>query len=170
MAYLSGEGVPVNPARGVFWLRQAAREGYSDAQDLLGDLYQHQGNYAQAVKWYRAAAAAGNPRGEYYLGEAYASGKGVRKAERQALSWFHKAAIGGDAHAQALRGVQYMIGQAVPRNPELAYAWVAVASRSAQHFRFTRKVCDAIARQLTPVQLKEARRLARQWTAGHSMH
>jgi TPR repeat protein len=54
---------------------------------------------AQAVAWYRKAAAQGNVNAQYNLGVMYAQGRGVAKDKAQAVDWFRKAADQGDASA-----------------------------------------------------------------------
>jgi hypothetical protein len=62
-AYVGGQGVPMNPAKGMEWLRKSADQGYAGAEVTLGALYQ-QGfkdlpgspDPHQAAKWFRKAA------------------------------------------------------------------------------------------------------------------
>jgi TPR repeat protein len=58
-------------------------------------------DYAQAVKWYRQAAAQKDPRAERNLGLMYLSGRGVPLDEPQGVAWLEKAAAQGDALAKA---------------------------------------------------------------------
>jgi hypothetical protein len=143
--------------------------GYTNAQDLLGDLDQQQGHYARAVKWYRQAAAAGNPHGEYYLGEAYQTGEGAPQSSREGLAWFHKAAIAGDPPAQLLLGVQYMTGRVLAKNIERGYAWVAISAASAQPPPHARQVRHLIATHMTAAQLTQANRWVSAWRVGHDI-
>ena len=46
----------------------------------------------EAVRWYRAAAAGGNPEAENNLGLMYRSGRGVEKNKAEAAKWHARAA------------------------------------------------------------------------------
>ena len=74
--------MPQDYAEAVKWYRLAADQGYADAQNNLGVMYdQGQGvpqNYAEAVKWYRLAADQGDAAAQYNLGVMY--DKGQRRA------------------------------------------------------------------------------------------
>ncbi len=49
-------------------------------------------NYAEAVKWYRAAAEQGDATAQYNLGNMYLAGQGTEKDYVQAYVWFTLAA------------------------------------------------------------------------------
>ena len=57
----------------------AANAGYSLAQVDVGNEYAMRGNVEEAVRWWRLAAAQGNPRGLYNLSVSYKEGKGAQK-------------------------------------------------------------------------------------------
>ena len=87
----------VTLAQAVQWWRLAARQGSSQAAYNLGFLYSQesggtygggnadaaaapdcvQQDFAEALKWYQEAAAAGNAGAEYNLGVMYEQGDGV---------------------------------------------------------------------------------------------
>jgi len=52
-------------------------------------------DYAQAMRWYRAAADQGDQNAPYQIGALYARGLGVAKDCAAAKSWFDKAEAGG---------------------------------------------------------------------------
>jgi TPR repeat protein len=70
------------------------------------ELYE-QGNYTEAVKWWRKAAEKGNAKAQYNLGWCYANGQGVPQNYTEAVKWWRKAAEQGDASAQYNLGVCY---------------------------------------------------------------
>ena len=70
----------------------------------------------------------------------------------------------GDASAQFNLGVMYARGRGVPQDYVQAHKWVNLAaSRATSDDRKSTKTRDAIAAQMTPEQVAEAQRLAREW-------
>ena len=57
-------------------------------------------NYAEAVRWYRKAAAQGNAYAQYYLGLCYQKGQGVEIDVPRAYAWFQLAADHGHEDAK----------------------------------------------------------------------
>jgi|GEM_PF-1472592 len=80
--------------------RKSAQAGHAPAQARLGDILDTAEEDAEAVEWYRKAAAQGDAAGEYGLGQMYAKGEGVAKDLDQARSYTLKAA--GKNHAPAM--------------------------------------------------------------------
>jgi TPR repeat protein len=62
-------------------------------------------DYAEAAKWYRLAADAGNTAAQRSLGYLYGSGKGVPQDYAEAQKWFQKASSRGDADAGLVSAV-----------------------------------------------------------------
>ena len=77
------------------WYRQAAEQGYTDAQFNLGNMYAKGRGVKQddveAVKWYRQAAEQGDAPAQFILGFSYLLGKGVQLNKSLAKEWFGKA-------------------------------------------------------------------------------
>ena len=73
----------------------------------------------------------------------------------------------GDAHAQWHLGVMYRNGRGVPQDYVEAHKWYNLgASRvSAENQKIFAEARDAVAQLMTPQQLAEAQRLAREWLA-----
>jgi uncharacterized protein len=72
--------------------RKAAEQGYAPAQVRLAAILDKAEQDAEAVEWYRKAAAQGSAAGEYGLGSMYFSGEGVKKDLEQARSYILRAA------------------------------------------------------------------------------
>ena len=68
-------------------------------ENELGALSASQGNYADAIKHFRQAAAAGNGAAMHNLGVYYHEGLGVERNLATAAQWFLKGAELGDADA-----------------------------------------------------------------------
>jgi len=78
-----------------------------------------------------------------------------------ALTEFRPVAQQGDADAQFILGVMYSKGQGVPQDDVQAHMWLSLAA--AQSKESYRKSRDILAEQMTPAQIAEAQRLAREW-------
>ena len=83
-------------------------------------------NNAQAVDWYRKAAAQGNVRAENTLGELYFSGK-FETDYTQAALWSRKAAEQGSASSEFRLGLLYERGNGVPQDFVQAREWFGKA-------------------------------------------
>jgi len=103
-------------------------------------LYQHarymritsQQNIQNNKKFFFAlrAAKAGNPKAQFDLAVMYATGRGVRKNEREAFHWFHKSARAGNIEAKYYMGISFEQGRGVRANPYLARYWFKQAVKS----------------------------------------
>jgi len=98
-----GDGVTMDAREAARKCRNAAEQGYDDAQFHLGVCYSTGNgvveNLAEAVKWYRKAAEQGNDMARFLLGACYAEGFCIAKDPEAAVKWFRTAA-GGDARGQ----------------------------------------------------------------------
>jgi uncharacterized protein len=118
-------------------------------------------NDQQAVYWFRKSAERGNLKSQVSMGISYNQGRGVPQDYSQAAFWFRKAAERGNALAQNSLGVLYGKGQGVPKDLVAAYMWFSLAANGGS--KPAPKNRDIIAKRLTPQQLAEAQRLAREW-------
>ena len=82
-----------------------------------------------------------------------------------ALRIFKVHAALGDAYAQNNLGLVYGNGQGVPQDYVRAYMWFGLAA--AQGDERARKNRNIVAEQLTPDQIIEAQKLAREWMEKH---
>ena len=145
--------------------RSLAEQGNTDAQYALGVLYDKgQGlpqNYQQMMKWYRLAAEQGQAMAQSKLGLMYSQGKGVPQNDAKAAKWTRRAAEQGHTVSQSALGIMYYVGEGVPQDSVLAHMWLNLAVSKGQEEVV--ELRDAIATILTPQQLAEAQRLAREW-------
>jgi uncharacterized protein len=109
----------------------------------------------------RDGAERGDPFGQYFLGLFYWEGKGVPQDYIEAVKWFRKAADQGFPAAQYMLGAIYGLGQGVPLDFVRAHMWLNLSG--AQGNQDATEVRDTIAKQMTPAQIAEAQRLAREW-------
>ncbi len=78
-----------------------------------------------------------------------------------ALKEWRPLAEQGDALAQYNLGVMYFMGRGVPQDDVQARMWLNLAA--AQGHEPARKYRDRLAEVMTPAQVAEAQRLAREW-------
>ena len=135
------------------------------AQNNLGALYENgrgvQQDYAKARQLYEQAAAQGYAEAQYNLGNMYSRGPGVPQDFVQARQWFEKAAAQGYAKAQYNLGVLYDNGMGVPQDSLQAHKWYNLAGANGEETGA--KDRDRLARNMTPAQIAEAQKLAREW-------
>ena len=78
-----------------------------------------------------------------------------------ALKEFRPLVDQGDPLAQATLGLMYAEGQGVPQDYVLAHMWMNLAA--AKGVKEAVKNRDFLEKRMTPAQLAEAQRLAREW-------
>ena len=136
------------------------------AQYYLGVLYNTgrgvPQDYAEAVRWFRKAAAQGNARAQNYLGLLYRKGEGVPQDYSEAVEWYRRAAEQGNAKAQNNLGNTYRKGEGVAQDYVLAHMWFNLAA--AQGDRKARSNRYGVAKLMTPIEIAEAQRLALEFT------
>jgi TPR repeat protein len=96
----------------------------------------------------------------------YYKGDGVEKDSHEARKWWTLAAQQGYARAQYALGLMYAAGLDVSQDYVTAHKWWTLAA--AQGDEDARKARDEVAQLMTPDQITEAQRLAREWQARHS--
>ena len=155
--------------RGVFVLGLAlVLPGPMLAADLeTGGAAYDRGDYATALEEFRPLAEQGDADAQFHLGLMYDFGEGVPQDRTEAAKWFHLAAEQGHAPAQSFLGLLYLWGgEGVTQNYVLAHMWSSLAAARLRPSELHDKAAhnrDSVATQMTPEQLAEAQRLAREW-------
>ena len=153
-------------------MKPLAENGNGNAQTNLGFMYfSGQGvgkNYTEAVKWYRRAAEQGHATAQFNLGLMYANGQGVPQDYNESLNWYRRAAEQGYATAQFNLGVMYKAGKGVPKDYVMAHLWFNLAAwrfpeSKSKDREDAETLRDLVASKMTPAQIAEAQRLAREW-------
>jgi len=104
--------------------RASAAAGDVVAQFSLGAmLYYGADNTAQAIEWFRKAAAQGFESAEFQMGQLYDFGFGVAQDDREALAWYRKAAEHGSAAGLRAVGDFYRKGRSVETDAAEAVRW-----------------------------------------------
>jgi TPR repeat protein len=118
-------------------------------------------DYAKARQWYEQAATQGVAQAQFNLGELYLDGKGVPQDYGQAQQWYEQAAAQGYAVAQLRLGLLYAHGRGVPQDYVQAHKWYNLAGANGD--KDASEIRYLLAKQMTPAQIDEAQRLAREW-------
>ena len=165
------------------WYRRAAEQGHADAQSRLGTYYMNgrgvPKDYEEAVKWWHKAAEQGDAGSMFALGNmSYECGGEVDRScgigfvphtpeYAEAAKWYRLAAERGHIRAQLSIGAMYAEGLGVPQDYALAHMWFNLAAAQAgQGTRYKDvavKARDTAAAKMSPGQIAEAQRLAREW-------
>lgn len=115
-------------------LLRAAQDQDASAMLLCGLAYEWgvgvAKNEADAVHWYRAAAAAGNSVAMLNLGTMYAEGRGFPKNATTAASWFRDAANAGNAQGMVYYGAMLANGKGVAKDEAAAAIWFQKAAEA----------------------------------------
>ena len=141
-----------------------AEGGMAAAQYKLGLMYENgrgvPKDLAMAETWYSRAAEQGYSSAAYNLGFVYYSHNDISGTTQ----WWSRAAQDGDEQAMFSLGFIFAEGDRAPRDPVQAHMWYDLAaahgSADAAHRR------DQLARQMSAIDLAEARRRAHAWEAG----
>jgi TPR repeat protein len=146
-----------------------AEQGDAEAQYELGLIYLNGDDvpqdYAEALRWFVLAAQQGHAWSQWNLGLMYANGRGVPQDYAEAVRWYRLSAEQGDAWSQVYLGDMYANGQDYVH----AHMWYNLAATldwlGARRATASR---DAVEDRMTPQQIAEAQKLARDWFAAHS--
>ena len=91
--------------------------------------------------------------------------------EAEAVRWFRLAAEQGHADAQFALAVGFAEGLGASQDDVQAYLWYTVAYvtyRAGEEREMAVEYRDVVAERMTPEQIAEAQRLAREWDAAYS--
>jgi uncharacterized protein len=155
-------------------LRPFVEQGAPEAQKALGDMYvSGQGvpkNEVEGAKWIRRAAEQGYANAQTALGALYGMGRGVPQDLTQSAIWYRRAAQQGHIPAQLKLGLMLYEGSGIPKDYVSAYMWFNLAAANSTGDSFDRKaaadaarVRDLIAGLMTPFEIAEGQKLARNW-------
>ena len=170
--YRTGEGVvPQDGSMAVAWYRRAANQTedklYSDrAAYQIAEMY-HKGegvfqDFAEAESWWQQLADRGDAWSQYALGVMYDNGERWPMGDAEAVVWYRRSADQGFVPAQYILGVKYDKGEGVTQDYIKAHMWFNLAS-SKGHEQ-ARESRNFVQSRMTPAQVAEAQRKAREWT------
>jgi len=121
------------------------------------------GDYDTALKEFRLLAEQGDTSAQNNLGLMYGNGQGVPQDYQEAVRWFRLAAEQGFALAKNNLGAMYIDGKGVSTDYIQAYLWMTLAAE--QGFGPAKELLETLQKKMTPDQIAEAQRLAREWKA-----
>jgi len=146
-------------------LRSDAEQGTAEDQYNLGVRYEGgmvvPQDYQEAARWYRLSAIQGYPDAQYKLCELSNRGQGVPQDYQEALRWCGLAADQGHGRAMFTLGVHYHTARGVSKDLVRAHMWYNLAAANGYDGGKTWR--DRLADKMTPAQITEAQKLAREW-------
>jgi len=119
------------------------------------------GDFPTALRLFRSLADQGNVVAQQRVGLMYESGQSVRRDYAEAVKWYRRAADQGSASAQWLLASMYEVGSGVPQDYVQAYMWCNLSA--AQGFQLAKYRRAELERLMTPAQIAQAQKLAREW-------
>ena len=145
--------------------RVLAGKGDADAQFKVGLMYYlGQGvvrDYPEALGWFKQAARQNNPYSQYNVGYMYEKGEGTPQDHGEAAHFYRLAAARGNQLAQYTLGYLYEKGQGVPQDEIQALMWYNLAATQGE--AKAKAARDRVTVWMTPEQIAEAQRLAREF-------
>ena len=122
IALALGTGTP-SVAQGKTAVLLAQAVSAQEANKRGDDAYDRK-DYAEAMRWYREAAAQGYALGQANIGYLYSKGLGVPPNDKEAVFWYRLAAGQGQREAQYNLGLRYEGGRGVPKDIGQARYWI----------------------------------------------
>ena len=122
-------------------------------------------NFQKAFKWVSLPAEKGDVKAQFFLACMYEEGQGVTQDYAQAVKWYSLAAEQGDTMAQCNLGHLYAEGKAGNQNFIQAHKWFNIAK--AKEDEDGRKFKEILEKLMTPDQIAEAQKLAKEWMERH---
>lgn len=100
--YLNGVGVAQDVDEAKRWYRKSARQREPRAMFSLGQIAHEEGNFEEALEWFRSAKELGHARSTYWIAKLYWRGRGVAEDRRAAEALIQEAASQKDPEARRL--------------------------------------------------------------------
>jgi TPR repeat protein len=143
-----------------------AEQGNASIQYKLGLMYEEgkgvEKDLAMALQWLQRAAEQNFSKAQLLIGRKYYTGAGVPRDLTKAAEWYRLAAEQNDAEAQYILGIMYELGQGVPQDFVLAYQFFLLSAAQGHTAATTSR--GEMDTKLSPEQVAEGQRLAREWS------
>ena len=109
------------------WSLAGANPSWAQDKEALDICLNSEREPVVRVEACRTAAEQGLASAHLYLGNMYASGRGVPQDDAEAVKWYRLATEQGLASAQAELGYMYASGRGVPQDYAEAVKWYRLA-------------------------------------------
>ena len=118
-------------------------------------------DYEEAARLYRLGAKKGYVVAQSNLAAMYYYGRGVRQDVREAFRLTTLAAEQNFGLAQRMLGIMYTDGTGIPQDNVQAHKWLNLSA--AQGDKDAGILREWLAEKMTPDQIAEPQKLAREW-------
>ena len=170
---LSGKGTNIDASQSINWLQKAADQGHKKAATRLGIIY-YKGdgvpsNPERAFELFKRVAST-EVLAQYYMGEAYADGRGITRDYYAAIDWYQKSDSNGYKRAGGkIINLEEEIKMQERRNTRLAREQnesnLAKEEERARQARIEKEALDAEASKLARLQVAERKRQQKEQAA-----
>jgi TPR repeat protein len=161
-----GKGTTIDAQQAVNWLQKAVNQGHKKAATRLGIIY-YKGNGVpanpgRAVELFKSVAAS-QVLAQYYMGEAYADGRGIAQDFHAAIDWYQQSDSNGYKRAGGkIINIEEEIKMQERREArlsrELNESQLAKEEERARLARVEKEALDAEADKLARLQVAERKR------------
>ena len=125
----------------------------------------HRTDYDKALEKLKPLASQGHPAAQYNLGVMHEWGNGVPQDDVIAMKWYRLSSEQSHRDAQNNLGAMYSKGEGVEQNFVEALRWFVVSADNGSEGG--RKNIDIVEKRMTPRQIIQAKKLAREWIKQH---
>jgi hypothetical protein len=125
-----------------------------------------EGNYGKAFTEINPLAFEGNAEAQFNFGLMYAKGLWVSQNDGEAVKWYRKAAEQGNPQARLELGLMYYNGLGVAQNSVEGFKWAILAA--GQGNKQAKKIMNLMIKKMTPEQITEAEKEAKEWNEKHN--
>jgi TPR repeat protein len=156
-------GFHFDSAKALKFFKLAAMQGHVLAMVALSEAYIHgwwgtKRDPVEGGKWQLMAAEKGYPSAQYFVGIGYY----YKHNYAEAFTWLSRAAEQGEEISQNMLGILYLNGQGAPQDYATAHMWFNLsAAASGNPFAVANRA--KVEKLMTPDQMAEAQRMAREW-------
>ncbi len=147
----------------IFILLTCSSTFANDFQEGLDAI--HETNYEKALEKLVPLATKGHAPSQYNLGVMHEWGNGVPRNNVEAMKWYRLSAEQYHKDAQNNLGAMYSKGEGTEQSFVDALKWFVISSENGSEAG--RKNIDIVEKRMTPEQITEARKIAREWTRKH---
>ena len=136
-------------------------QGYVYGDDLGKGVKAYKNkNFKKAYKLWRGAAANGNSKAQFFLGNMFYKGIGVAQNDDKAVKWFKRSAEQGSIRAQNNLGTMYMRGLGVTKNNLRAFMWLHITAIQGDKVGIKNR--DLVAKLMSKTQIERGQQLAKE--------